>query len=36
MRPPAAHAVDLAADRDNFKDSFGDSGVPATRSLAYT
>jgi hypothetical protein len=22
--------------RDNFRDSFGDSRVPATRSLAYT
>jgi hypothetical protein len=22
--------------RDNFRDSLGDSGVPATRSLAYT
>jgi hypothetical protein len=23
-------------DRDNFRDSFGDSGVPATQTLAYT
>jgi hypothetical protein len=36
VRRRAAHAVDLAADRDNFRDSQDEIGSLVTCTLAYT
>ena len=36
VRQCAAHAVDLAADRDNFRDNEAEIGSLVTCTLAYT
>jgi hypothetical protein len=36
VRPRAAYAVDLAADKDNFRDSEDQIGGLVTCTLAYT
>jgi hypothetical protein len=36
VRRRAAHAVDFAADRDNFRDSEDEIGGLVTCTLAYT
>jgi hypothetical protein len=36
VRPRVIHAVDLAADRDNFRDSEDEIGSLVTCTLAYT
>jgi hypothetical protein len=36
VRANAAHTVDLAADRDNFRDSEAEIGSLVTATLTYT